>query len=543
MEELSNTERLIVSYIRSHAPEDCMLDKITRGTSRSRATVLKYLEILNVKGVLDYKFVGRSKLWFLSPKSKIEEVISESSMRDVQENASELVTVASKLHTLMSRELSLRKSIDSPDTIVFTINTYMDVVATNDTFDTFFPGKRNLHEMVRREQVIMLENALHSLSNNTVTIEIDLMEKNGVYRPYKLSLQSIVDKGNDTVGTAIIGEELSQSRRNKRELETLLFIARAAGSAQNEKQLMKDAVKGINDLISCKHCAIILKDGKMIRSAYHTKDLLRNDILPSFIKGFAEKSMNALETETAGDGDYYLETVKSELGDNSIAMMVSVPIIDEDSAMGAILLLTTSKHVSSVSIENVEMAADELSGYFKMQRLRNEKEEFVNTLIAMNKVSGVINSTTAEDEMLENAVTSTINSLGFEMGCVYLNDDKEELALRVHKNLPENLKKMCMAGMFNELFSKTLEKKNLVYITSESAEYDSLEPVIRASDIKTLLILPIKSGKKIIGLLNMASHQIKTYNKISLENLSSIGLQLGIALERSRLAIKLKNKG
>ena len=191
MEELSNTERLIVSYIRSHAPEDCMLDKITRGTSRSRATVLKYLEILNVKGVLDYKFVGRSKLWFLSPESKIEEVISESSMRDVQENASELVTVASKLHTLMSRELILRKSIDSPDTIVFTINTYMDVVATNDTFDTFFPGKRNLHEMVRHEQIIMLENALHSLSNNTVTIEIDLMEKNGVYRPYKLSLQSM----------------------------------------------------------------------------------------------------------------------------------------------------------------------------------------------------------------------------------------------------------------------------------------------------------------------------------------------------------------
>jgi hypothetical protein len=35
--------------------------------------------------------------------------------------------------------------------------------------------------------------------------------------------------------------------------------------------------------------------------------------------------------------------------------------------------------------------------------------------------------------------------------------------------------------------------------------------------------------------------QIKTYNTISLENLSSIGLQLGVALERSRLAIKLKS--
>jgi DNA-binding MurR/RpiR family transcriptional regulator len=65
MEELSNTERLIVSYIKSHPPEDCMLDKITRGTSRSRATVLKYLEILHAKEILDFKFVGRSNLYLL----------------------------------------------------------------------------------------------------------------------------------------------------------------------------------------------------------------------------------------------------------------------------------------------------------------------------------------------------------------------------------------------------------------------------------------------------------------------------------------------
>ena len=101
---------------------------------------------------------------------------------------------------------------------------------------------------------------------------------------------------------------------------------------------------------------------------------------------------------------------------------------------------------------------------------------------------------------------------------------------------------MCMAGMFKDLFSKTLEEQNLVYITSESGEYNSLEPAIKANGIKTMLILPIKSGSEIIGLLNMGSRHIKHYNNISLENLSSIGLQLGLALEKSRLAIKLKTE-
>ena len=539
MEELSNTERLIVSYIKSHPPEDCMLDKITRGTSRSRATVLKYLEILHAKEILDFKFVGRSKLWFLKQLIPEEpEIISEPVDLDIQET-NELVSAASRLHTLRSKEAELKISINRPDALVFTINIYMDIIASNNSFDTFFPGKKNLREIISIEQINMLENIIRSLSlNDKITIEIDMIEKSGVYRPYKISLQPILDNNEAIIGSVIIGEELSQSRRTKRELETLLSIAQAASSASSEEQLMKEAAVSINDIIPYKYCTIFLKDNGNIQPAYETSQLT-GKLLPN-IKGFIEKSMDTLETRSAGNGDFYLENVKSILEDMSISLMLSVPIIDEDSAIGSILLMTTLTSVNSVNIENVEMAADELSGYLKMQRLTSEKEEFTNTLLAMNRISTVLNSTSNEDEMLEKAVKSTIDSLGFEMGCIYLNDDKEELTLRVHRNLPEGLKNMCMAGMFKDLFSKTLEKQNLVYITSESEEYNSLEPAIKANGIRTMLILPIKSGNDIIGLLNMGSRQIKHYNHTSLENLSSIGLQLGLALEKSKLAIKLK---
>ncbi len=541
MEELSNTERLIVSYIKSHPPEDCMLDKITRGTSRSRATVLKYLEILHAKEILDFKFVGRSKLWFLKHSiPEKPEMISEPVDLDTQET-NELVSAASRLHILRSKEAELKISINRPEALIFTINTYMDITTSNNSFDTFFPGKKNLREIISSEQINMLENIIRSLSSkDKTTIEIDMIEKSGVYRPYKISLQPILDDNEAVIGSVIMGEELSQSRRTKRELETLLSIAQAASSAGSEEQLMKETTGSIKDIIPYKYCTIFLNDNGKLRPAYETSHLT-GKLLPN-IKGFIEKSMDTLETKSAGNREFYLENVKSILEDMSISLMLSIPIIDEDSAIGSILLLTTLNSVSSVSIENVEMAADELSGYLKMQRLTSEKEEFANTLLAMNQISTVLNSTSNEDEMLEKAVKSTINSLGFEMGCIYLNDDKEELTLRVHRNLPEGLKNMCMAGMFKDLFSKTLEKQNLVYVTSESEEYDSLEPAVKANGIRTMLILPIKSGDNIIGLLNMGSRQIKHYNDISLENLSSIGLQLGLALEKSRLAIKLSRK-
>lgn len=546
MKELSNTERSIITYIKSHPPEECMLDKITRGTSRSRATVLKYLSILHAKGILNYKFVGRSKLWYLSPDSGVEPEITVKSVEKVLEDNAELVSAAAKLHSLILKGIDLKNSIDRIDIVLFTINNHMDIIAANNTFKTFFPEIKNLREILDHEKTILIENTMQSLKfKDKATVWIDLMEKQGVYRPYRISMHAILDDKKNIIGASIIGEEISGSKRTKRDLETLLSIVQAADSSENEENVINEIKNLINILIPHKYFVIFLKDGKTHYLAYGADKKISKitaDHVPNYISRFIEKSMDSMETVTAKEGNYYLETIKSNLNDISLSMAISVPIINEEHGIGAILLLSTLKSVSSVSIENVEIAADELSGYIKMQRLTQEREEFVNTLIAMNKISSIISSSHAEDEMLEMAVSAVMNSIGFEMGCIYLTDKDEELTLRVHKNLPENLKNMCMAGMFKDLFSKTFKKQDVVYITPKSEEYKSLEPAIRANDIKTLLILPIKSGKKIIGLLNMGSRKIKVYNRISLENLSSIGLQLGVALERSKLAIKLKSE-
>jgi len=147
MEELSSTERLIVAYIKSHPPEDCMLDKITRGTSRSRATVLKYLEILNAKGILTYKFVGRSKLWSLTDETEIKVALTgESAEEQISGDVVDMATNASKLHRLMMEGKNLKMLIEHPDTIVFTLNEHGSIITANKTFKTFF-GNKNLHEI------------------------------------------------------------------------------------------------------------------------------------------------------------------------------------------------------------------------------------------------------------------------------------------------------------------------------------------------------------------------------------------------------------
>ena len=370
----------------------------------------------------------------------------------------------------------------------------------------------------------------------TLDLQLDLMEKYGTYTPYQLTSTPISDENNNQIGISFVGEELSQVTRSKRELETLLTITQKMGSAQSEEGLMKEVTRGIEKLVDCNGVTVVLKENKKLQIQHDTTHSVKSNF--KVYEKYLLEGMDGLETKITTE-DVYLDPVETETG-ASPSMMISIPIIYEETSIGALLVFTPSKSVGSITIENMEMVADELASHIKIQRLSQEKQEFTNTIMAMNHISTIINTYTVEEEMLERSVTSTMQTLGFDMGCIYLADHEDELTLRVHKNLPTTLENMCIAGMFHDIFQKSLEKQNVVYITPESEEYESLDSVISKAGIKSLLIMPIKSGDRIIGLLNMGSRKIKNYNNISLENLSSIGLQLGLALEVSKAAVQRK---
>jgi GAF domain-containing protein len=99
---------------------------------------------------------------------------------------------------------------------------------------------------------------------------------------------------------------------------------------------------------------------------------------------------------------------------------------------------------------------------------------------------------------------------------------------------------MCISGSFDRLFDLAFRERRVIYITRGTPEYAGLSPDVKASGVATVLVMPIRIGDEIVGLLNMGSTEEKRYTQTSLENISSIGLQLGMALERSRLARALE---
>ncbi|WFN35615.1 GAF domain-containing protein [Methanogenium sp. S4BF] len=515
-----------------------MLDKIAMGTGKSRATVLKYLGVLHAKEILDFRHIGRSKLWMLkqTPDAGMEVSVrpeGESMDREVRM----LASMACELTGILLREAELEDRLNHPDIIVLTVDADLRIIFRNRLFSSLFPEAATIRELIRPHQADRLERAMRAeKTGHAFSMELDLREKAGVCRPYKISLFPPAP-GGPAGCFSLTGEDLSAHKRSRRQLEALLYIIRAAGTAHDEAHLLKEAMTGVRDkLLPFVHCAVFMADLQIPYSTFTVTDGMQAVLSP-----LITRCMTTLENVSAGDGDPVIACLSEGTGSPAVKSAIAVPIIEEERAMGAILLVMDTD-VSTTEIENVEIVADEISGALKMQRLDRERSEYINTLLAMNGISGILNDARDETLILEKSIESAMTSLGFEMGCVYLKDEKDEMTARVHRNMPESLRNMCISGIFNGLFERAFRERNIIYITSEMPEYAMLDPGMRATGLRTLLILPIKTGDTVVGLLNMGSRDVKPYMPTSLENISSIGLQLGVALERSRLARELESR-
>lgn len=82
--------------------------------------------------------------------------------------------------------------------------------------------------------------------------------------------------------------------------------------------------------------------------------------------------------------------VISGSGASSKTCIVAVLVFKDENSTGAILLFLDSD-VNSANIENVEIFADEIANAQILQRLDRERSEYVNTPLAMNSISSILN--------------------------------------------------------------------------------------------------------------------------------------------------------
>lgn len=155
-------------------------------------------------------------------------------------------------------------------------------------------------------------------------------------------------------------------------------------------------------------------------------------------------------------------------------------------------------------------------------------------LQAINQIAATANQSLELQGLLDTTLEKVIEVTGFESGYVEILDLKESrLLMKSHFGLSPDLLDQLHSGG-NRLASMEVIDTRAPVILEETRASDVTSPLMSAG-YQTLIAFPIQSKNKIIGAFTLGSRTARTFTAQDLQLLSSIGNQVGTAVENAHL--------
>jgi len=171
-------------------------------------------------------------------------------------------------------------------------------------------------------------------------------------------------------------------------------------------------------------------------------------------------------------------------------------------------------------------------------------------LTTLNRIIETLNQAVDVREVLKTALADVVALMGLESGWIFMVDEQAQAAgegvvyrLAAHHNLPPALsadnqelwnrscdcQQMCTAGELEKAYNEVRCSRQI-----ESQDFRN-ELAVHAS-------VPLKSGERTLGILNIASPNWDAFTPQKLALLTNIGNQMGNSLERAHLYELLRER-
>ena len=155
------------------------------------------------------------------------------------------------------------------------------------------------------------------------------------------------------------------------------------------------------------------------------------------------------------------------------------------------------------------------------------------------KVSKAFGSTQSREQLLDLIVQSAMETMDGKAGSLFLSDEEKDVFVAVaHK------------GLSKSYHEKPLQAKRVVDIVLEkgylAAKDATTDPRLehheakKAEGIASLLAVPVKVGKKAIGILTLYTATHRGFSKEEIEFLSALAEQGGLAIQQARLLERIQ---
>ena len=201
---------------------------------------------------------------------------------------------------------------------------------------------------------------------------------------------------------------------------------------------------------------------------------------------------------------------------------------------GRTIAVRTGDELEELASQFNTMSAQLQESYADLERKVTDRTKELATL---NAISLVVSQSLDLDEILCGAVEQTSQSIGADAGGIYLlDDDGKSLSIACQRGLSSDF----MAGIdrleVGEGFSGRVAETGEPLVVQDLVS-DPRLPVSVAKDQapRSLIAVPLSSRGRVLGVMFLASREHRDFSLPEVHLLTSIGHQVGVAVENGLL--------
>lgn len=163
-------------------------------------------------------------------------------------------------------------------------------------------------------------------------------------------------------------------------------------------------------------------------------------------------------------------------------------------------------------------------------------------LLAVSRVSAALSGLWDLDAILRVALDNVLKIMNGTIGGILLLDETTQtLSYRVHQGLSAAYVEQVRFSLGEGITGKVAQSGRSILVEDVSSDRRlAYRDLMSAEGLKAFISVPLRAKDKVLGVLNVASHMPRRFTKNDMHLLSSIGDQLGVAIEQARLYERLR---
>lgn len=177
----------------------------------------------------------------------------------------------------------------------------------------------------------------------------------------------------------------------------------------------------------------------------------------------------------------------------------------------------------------------------EVTRQNQELQAHERELAALNRVSYAISDLLDPDTMLHRAIGAAMAVIDADGGIVrLLNPATEQLVIAVTRGLSESYQNSTQAVPLGQGIVGRVAQSGHPHIGRDWAEDAWLASLGTVEGFRCYLCVPLRTGKRIVGTLEMATMSDRDFRSREIELVTTIGNQIGLAVARAQNAAELE---